>query len=122
MGFSREEVIAALRAAYNNPERAVEYLVNGLPPTAHRTHSHGQGQAPPAPVPGAATTGTTGASGLDASMLATLVNSPQFAHIQQMIRNDPSSLPVFLQQIAQTSPQLFQLISENPELFERLIM
>lgn len=39
-----------------------------------------------------------------------------------MIRNDPSSLPVFLQQIAQTSPQLFQLISQNPELFERLIM
>jgi hypothetical protein len=55
-------------------------------------------------------------------MLATLINSPQFAQIRQMIRNDPQSLSVFLQQIAQTSPQLFELISQNPELFEQLIM
>merc|ERR1712151_1090140 len=31
MGFDREQIVLALQASYNNPDRAIEYLMNGTP-------------------------------------------------------------------------------------------
>ena len=39
MGFGREESIKAMQAAYNNPERAAEYLVS-VRPSSHMLGNH----------------------------------------------------------------------------------
>ena len=80
-----------MRAAYNNKDRAVEYLLNGIPANIPQPSSGGQGGQ---------------GQGVDGTehILRMLVNNPSFAQIKQVIRNDPSTLPIILQQIAQSSP------------------
>jgi UV excision repair protein RAD23 len=114
MGFDREKCVAALRAAFGNTDRAVEYLINGIPQVPQGGQM-GQGNAEMG--------GGLGGMGQQTeALLRGIVNHPSFAQVRQVIRNDPSSIAPILQQISQTSPELYQLIAQNPDAFQRVIM
>ncbi|XP_029775916.1 UV excision repair protein RAD23 homolog B isoform X2 [Suricata suricatta] len=116
MGYEREQVIAALRASFNNPDRAVEYLLMGIPGDRE---SQAVVDTPPAVSTGApqssvaAAAATTTASTTTASPgghpLEFLRNQPQFQQMRQIIQQNPSLLPALLQQIGRENPQLLQL-------------
>lgn len=130
MGYPRDEVVAALRASFNNPDRAVEYLLTGIPPSL----IGGDDAPPPAAAPaaaapaadrpapeGQAAAAEAPATGGGAGSLAFLRNQPQFHQMRQLLRRDPSMLQAVMQQLGQSNPELLQLIQANQDAFIRLI-
>ncbi|XP_056376319.1 UV excision repair protein RAD23 homolog B isoform X2 [Hyla sarda] len=132
MGYEREQVIAALRASFNNPDRAVEYLLMGIP-------SDREGQAvadppqavssvPTQPLPAAVAGAVAGATSTTPSTPSTggnpldfLQNQPQFQQMRQIIQQNPSLLPALLQQIGRENPSLLQQISQHQEQFIQML-
>jgi UV excision repair protein RAD23 len=114
MGFEKEQVIKAMRAAFNNPDRAVEYLMSGIPD---------QPVEPEAPV-GAGETVVPNAQQAG-EMMETDANSPfealrqipQFDQLRQMILTQPQLLEPMLAQLGQSHPHLLEAIATNPDGF-----
>uniref|UniRef100_A0A8C2STY7 UV excision repair protein RAD23 n=1 Tax=Coturnix japonica TaxID=93934 RepID=A0A8C2STY7_COTJA len=110
MGYERERVVAALRASYNNPHRAVEYLLTGIPgsPEPERPPVQ-ESRAPEQPqVEGE-------------NPLEFLREQPQFQNMRQVIQQNPALLPALLQQLGQENPQLLQQISQHQEQFIQML-
>ncbi|XP_057988191.1 ubiquitin receptor RAD23c-like isoform X2 [Hevea brasiliensis] len=144
--WDRDIVVRALRAAYNNPERAVEYLYSGIPEQAEVppvtpapvsgqvTNPPVQPQQPvqPSPIPssgpnanpldlfpqGVANMGS-GAAG--AGTLDFLRNSQQFQALRTMVQANPQILQPMLQELGKQNPHLMRLIQEHQADFLRLI-
>ncbi|KAL8161120.1 hypothetical protein V2J09_012609 [Rumex salicifolius] len=140
--WDRDTVVRALRAAFNNPERAVEYLYSGIPeqadiPPVARPPTAGVAASPPAQAsqPVAPSAAGPNASPLDlfpqglpnmgsnaaAGSLDFLRNSPQFQALRTMVQANPQILQPMLQELGKQNPQLMRLIQEHQADFLRLI-
>ena len=100
-----------MRASFNNPDRAVEYLLTGIPYQLLDDAAEEQGEAQD-PV---------AAADQGQDPLAFLRTQPQFQQMRQVIQQNPQLLNAVLQQIGQTNPALLQLISQNQEAFVRML-
>ncbi|XP_074985020.1 UV excision repair protein RAD23 homolog B isoform X2 [Caretta caretta] len=124
MGYEREQVIAALRASFNNPDRAVEYLLMGIPgdretqAAADPPQAAGTGASQSSAAAAAATTTSSSSGG---HPLEFLRNQPQFQQMRQIIQQNPNLLPALLQQIGRENPQLLQQISQHQEHFIQML-
>ena len=104
VGFTREDTVKALRAAYGNPDRAIEYLLSGAIPEVEDGHS-------------------LAASGLeeDSELFQALRNTPNFAESIAMLQQNPELLSAVLAQVGQRNPALLQAIQANPQAFLQLL-
>ncbi|GLU14132.1 hypothetical protein SLE2022_307200 [Rubroshorea leprosula] len=135
--WDKETVSRALRAAYNNPERAVDYLYSGIPETAEvavPVVNFPTGQTaetePAAPASGAPnssplnmfpqeTLSGAGAGGLGS--LDFLRNNQQFVALRSMVQSNPQILQPMLQELGKQNPHLLRLIQEHQAEFLQLI-
>ncbi|XP_047954486.1 ubiquitin receptor RAD23d-like isoform X2 [Salvia hispanica] len=139
--WDRDTVIRALRAAYNNPERAVEYLYSGIPEQAE-VALVAQPPAGAQPVvtsiydtQPAVPSGGPNANPLDlfpqglptmgsnagAGSLDFLRNSQQFQTLRAVVQANPQILQPMLQELGKQNPQLVRLIQEHQADFLQLI-
>ncbi|XP_019441384.1 PREDICTED: ubiquitin receptor RAD23c-like isoform X1 [Lupinus angustifolius] len=144
--WDRDTVVRALRAAYNNPERAVEYLYSGIPeqaeaPVIGRVPASAQPAIPTDPAaqtaqPAPVTSGGPNALPLDlfpqglpnagsgaagAGSLDFLRNSQQFQALRAMVQANPQILQPMLQELGKQNPHLMRLIRDHQADFLRLI-
>jgi len=130
LGFPREHVETALSASFNNPDRAVEYLMGEIPPSvlqaaaAQQQQQGGQAAAEtPAANPAVPAAPAAPASGVDGgSSIAELVRSnPQLQTMIEQVRNNPSILHGYMERIGLQNPELLTFISEHQQEFVNYI-
>jgi len=137
MGFERDQVEKCLNAAFNNPDRAVEYLMSGIPEGILQEQAAplaaGATPAAPAPAggggaapfPSMAGAGGGGGGGGGAVTippeLEELRNNPQFAQLAGMLAQNPQMMAQMLPALAQSNPELLQVIQQNPQAFMQLL-
>ncbi|XP_047324792.1 ubiquitin receptor RAD23b-like [Impatiens glandulifera] len=140
--WDKETVTRALRAAYNNPERAVDYLYSGIPettevavPVPHFPTSQvaleGTGMGT---VSNASSIGAPNSSPLNLfpqeaisgggndglGSLVFLRSNQQFQGLRTMVQSNPQILQPMLQELGKQNPQLLRLIQEHHTEFLKL--
>lgn len=122
--WAREQVLRALSAAFNNPERAVEYLYSGIPSPDEMAADE---EEPLTGLPNSLPLnmfpqGTPALSaGMGGGTLDFLRNNEQFQILRSMVQENPQILQPMLQELSKQNPDLLRLIQEHNAEFLQLI-
>ncbi|KAG5498833.1 hypothetical protein JKF63_03122 [Porcisia hertigi] len=134
MGFEdRVQIALALRAAFMNVDRAVEYLFDGIPPHIVEEITRQSSTAAPAAAPGTSNQSAYPASAVapvstssewetvqrnaESEMRAALSRIPQFDEIRALYNQNTDTLPLVVQQIRLRHPSVYEQIERDPEVF-----
>lgn len=105
MGYPESEVRKALEASFNNPERAVEFLIEGIPSTpeveAYSEENEGN---------------------LNTPFDELLRNDPIYQTLRSTLQRQPELLDAAIQRIGETNPSFLNLISENQAEFLSMLL
>ncbi|KAF9085717.1 UV excision repair protein RAD23 B [Mortierella sp. AD031] len=136
MGFPREQCMSAMRASFNNPDRAVEYLMTGIPEHLQAAALPTAPAAARAPAPAAApaVAAPTGAASTPAAAAPATAAQPQnlFTAAAQAAANarrstetggggDGGDSLAFLRDQPQFQ-QIREMVQANPELLQPLLV
>ena len=150
MGFPREDVQRAMRMSFNNPDRAVDYLMNGLPAEAPAEAPAAEPAAPAAPAPAAAAapasdaprsgnlfeqaaaqTAQGGGGGASDALPGEVdsqgrqmidLSNPQILNqLRTLVQHNPAALQPLIQALVQSNPQLAEALSADPEGVLRML-
>lgn len=107
MGYPEHDVRRALRASFNNPERAIEYLIEGIPTS-------------PSTPEGDSYTDTD--ADLSMTPFEVFRGDPIFQNLRSALQEHPELIDAAIQRIGETNPALLELISENQQEFLSMLI
>eukprot|EP00746_Dinoflagellata_sp_MGD_P129753 gnl/MRDRNA2_/MRDRNA2_63855_c0_seq1.p1 gnl/MRDRNA2_/MRDRNA2_63855_c0~~gnl/MRDRNA2_/MRDRNA2_63855_c0_seq1.p1 ORF type:complete len:386 (+),score=108.98 gnl/MRDRNA2_/MRDRNA2_63855_c0_seq1:51-1160(+) len=131
MGYDRGQVERCLRAAFRDPERAMQYLMSCLPetttpaPAATPAPVAQGGETPVLPFGAGANAirpqASSGGSGANA--ISSLRGNPEFEQIASQLGQvgNNAEMQQMLTAMAQANPQMFQALQQNPQALMELL-
>ena len=105
MGYPENEVRKALEASFNNPERAVEFLIEGIPS-----------------IPEAEAYSEENENNLNTPFDELLRNDPTYQTLRSTLQRQPELLDAAIQRISETNPSFLNLVSENQAEFLSMLL
>ncbi|XP_054731134.1 UV excision repair protein RAD23 homolog B [Anastrepha obliqua] len=105
MGYPEVEVRRALAASFNNPERAIEYLIEGIPDSVLMQPEN------------VLMYGGDSDAEVGMSPFEMFRSDPLFRNLRRAIQQHPELINDAIQRVGEANPAILQLINENQQEF-----